>query len=45
VPSSLKLFPEHKKDIGNFIKSHDIKMEDREDLIRLVTYCNELYAK
>ena len=41
----VKIFPEHKKEIGNFIKSQDIKMEDREDLIRLVTYCNELYAK
>ena len=41
----IKIFPEHKKEIGNFIKSQDIKMEDRDDLIRLVTYCNELYAK
>jgi len=41
----VKIFPEHKKEIGNFIKSQGIKMEDREDLIRLVRYCNELYSK
>lgn len=41
----IKIFPEHKKEISNFIKSQGIKMEDREDLIRLVKYCNELYAK
>ncbi len=41
----VKIFPEHKKEISNFIKSQGLKMEDREDLIRLVTYCNELYAK
>jgi hypothetical protein len=41
----IKIFPEHKKEISNFIKSHDIKMEDRDDLIRLVKYCNELYAE
>lgn len=40
----IKIFPEHKKEIGNFIRSQSIKMEDRDDLIRLVRYCNELYA-
>jgi hypothetical protein len=44
-PQFVKIFPEHKKEIGNFIKSHNIRMEDRDDLIRLVRYCNELYAK
>ena len=41
----IKIFPEYKKEIGSFIKSQGIKMEDREDLIRLVKYCNELYAQ
>ncbi|NLE34999.1 MAG: hypothetical protein GX622_07850 [Bacteroidales bacterium] len=41
----IKIFPEHKKEIANFIKSQNIKMEDRDDLTRLVMYCNELYAK
>ena len=41
----VKIFPEHKKEIGSFIKSQDIKMEDRDDLIKLVSYCNTLYSK
>jgi len=41
----IKIFPEYKKEIGSFIKSQGIKMEDRDDLIRLVSYCNTLYAK
>lgn len=41
----IKIFPEYKKEIGSYIKSQGIKMEDRDDLIRLVTYCNELYVK
>lgn len=41
----IKIFPEHKKEIGNYIKSQSIKMEDRDDLIKLVKYCNELYNK
>lgn len=40
----LKIFPEHKKEIGTFIKSYRIKMENREDLIKLVRYCNVLYV-
>lgn len=40
----IKIFPEHKKEIGSFIKSQGIKMEDRDDLIKLVSYCNTLYA-
>ena len=41
----INIFPEYKKEIGSYIKSQGIKMEDRDDLIRLVTYCNELYVK
>jgi len=41
----IKIFPEHKKEIASFIKSQNIKMEDRDDLTRLVRYCNELYSK
>jgi len=41
----VKIFPEHKKEIASFIKSQNIKMEDRDDLARLVRYCNELYVK
>ncbi len=41
----IKIFPEYKKEIGSYIKSQGIKMEDRDDLIKLVKYCNELYTK
>jgi hypothetical protein len=41
----IKIFPEHRKEISSFIKSQGIKMEDRDDLTRLVIYCNELYSK
>ncbi len=41
----VKIFPEHKKEIAGFIKSQNIKMEDRDDLTRLVRYCNDLYAR
>lgn len=41
----IKIFPEYKKEIGSYIKSQGIKMEDRDDLIKLVSYCNTLYAK
>lgn len=41
----IRIFPDHKKEIANFIKSQNIKMEDRDDLEMLVRYCNELYAK
>ncbi len=41
----MKIFPEHKKQISTFIKSNSIKMENREDLVRLIGYCNELYNK
>ncbi len=41
----IKIFPEHKKEIGSYIKSQGIKMEDRDDLRKLVEYCNELYNK
>lgn len=40
----IKIFPEHKKEIGTFIKSQAIKMEGRQDLIKLVEYCNGLYT-
>ncbi len=40
----IKIFPEYKKEIGSYIKSQGIKMEDRDDLIKLVRYCNTLYA-
>jgi len=40
----IKIFPEYKKEIGSYIKSQGIKMEDRDDLIKLVSYCNTLYA-
>ncbi len=41
----IKIFPEYKKEISSYIKSQGIKMEDRDDLIKLVKYCNELYTK
>ena len=41
----IKIFPEYKKEIGSYIKSQGIKMEDRDDLTKLVKYCNELYVK
>ena len=41
----IKISPEYKKEIKSFIKSQCIKMEDRDDLIRLVKYCNELYTQ
>lgn len=41
----MKIFPEHKKQISTFIKSNSIRMENREDLVRLIGYCNELYNK
>jgi hypothetical protein len=41
----IKIFLEYKKEISSYIKSQGIKMEDRDDLIKLVSYCNTLYSK
>jgi hypothetical protein len=40
----LKIFPEKKKQITAFIKAQNIKTDDPADVMKLVEYCNELYA-
>ena len=41
----LKIFPEKKKELGAFMKTGNIKMEEPADVKKLVEYCNELYAR
>ena len=39
----LKLFPDKSDELGQFIDRNKIKIDNRDDLIRLGQYCNELY--
>jgi hypothetical protein len=41
----LKIFPEKKKELGAFMKTGNIKLEEPADVKKLVEYCNELYAR
>jgi len=38
----LKLFPEYETQIKDYIKKENIKMKNREDVIKLGIYCNEI---
>ncbi|UCG26626.1 MAG: hypothetical protein JSV24_06500 [Bacteroidales bacterium] len=38
----LKIFPEQEDELKQYIKGNKIDLKDREDLIQLVVYCNEL---
>ena len=39
----LNIFPSKVAELKNFINQNDINMKKQDDLIKLVTYCNELY--
>ena len=39
----LNIFPTKVAEIKNFINQSDINIKKQDDLIKLVTYCNELY--
>lgn len=38
----LKIFPEHERELKDFIKREKIKIRSRDDIIKLGNYCNEL---
>jgi hypothetical protein len=38
----LKIFPEKEKELNQFISKNKINFENYEDVIKLVTYCNEI---
>ena len=39
----LKVFPEKKKELEEFIKTNKIKFKNNNNMMKLVQYCNELY--
>lgn len=41
----LKLFPEYKSELEKYIEKENIKINSREDVIRLGNYCNEINKK
>lgn len=38
----LKIFPDHEDELQQFIKDNRLKIDDPEDMIKLVYYCNEI---
>ena len=38
----LKIFPDQKDELEQFMKQNSLKMDDPEDVIRLVEFCNEI---
>jgi hypothetical protein len=38
----LKIFPDQKDKLEQFIKQNRLKTDDPEDMIKLVDYCNEI---
>jgi hypothetical protein len=45
VKQLVKLFPEYETQIRDYIKKENIKIKDREDVIKLGVYCNEIMKK
>lgn len=45
VKQLVKLFPEYETQIKEYIKKENIKIKDREDVIKLGIYCNEIMKK
>ena len=41
VKQLLKIFPEKKNQISEFIRSEKLNLKDHEDLIKLGTFCNK----
>jgi len=41
----IKLFPEYSTQLKDYIKEEGIKIKNREDLIKLGVYCNEIMPK
>ena len=41
----IKLFPEYSTQLKDYIRNEGIKMKNREDLIKLGIYCNEIMTK
>jgi len=43
-PSILKLFPDHKAEVSAYLQKHSPDLESREDLVHLLTYCNQFFS-